>query len=147
MRKSFDNKWEELYTKTEGKHLNRYPYGQLVTHFFRNLKRLPNKNNPKILELGCGAGNNLLLPLNEGFETYGVDGSQSVINIAKKRLSNYNNLTLEVMDFTNLNFSDNYFDMIIDRQSICANKLESISKIFSEVRRVLKMGGIFEFYV
>lgn len=140
---SFDNKWEETYASTEGKHLNKYPYGQLVTYFFRNLKNLPDRNSPKILELGCGAGNNLPLILNEGFYGYGIDGSESAIEIAKKRLTEYQNCELRVMDFLNIEYQDNFFDMVIDRQSIYANKPKSIDKIFSQLVRILKKDGIF----
>ena len=59
---SFDNSWEtSIYSK--GKHINSYPYGELVSVFFNSLKYLKTgiktKEEMKILELGCGAGNNL----------------------------------------------------------------------------------------
>jgi len=139
---SFDNQWEKTYKNTNGKHLNKYPYGQLVTYFFRNLKNLPSKTEVRILELGCGVGNNLPLILNEGFYAYGIDGSESAISIAKNNFSNYSNLDLQVMDFTNIKYTDCFFDMIIDRQSIYANTPRNIEKIYNEVTRTLKKGGI-----
>jgi len=141
--RSFDISWEETYGSSNGKHLNKYPYGQLVTYFFRNKKYLQNGENSKILELGCGAGNNLPLFLNEGYDVYGIDGSKSAINIARERLKNYNNLNLDVMDFTNLKYEDNFFDMVIDRESIYANTPINIEKIYKEINRVLVSGGVF----
>ena len=140
---SFDSKWEDTYLNSSGKHLNKYPYGQLVTYFFRNLKNLPNKVTPNILELGCGTGNNLPLILNEGFNAYGIDGSKSAIEISKTKLTEYKNCTLEVMDLSKLNYENYFFDMIIDRQSIYANIPQNIELIFQEVSRVLKKDGIF----
>ncbi len=140
---SFDYKWEELYERSKGKHLNKYPYGQLVTYFFRNLKYLPSNKPIRVLEIGCGVGNNLPLILNEGFNAYGIDGSSSAIEIAKKTLQKYNRCELKVMDFSKIEYEENFFDMIIDRQAIYANKTDKISRIFLELNRVLKRDGVF----
>lgn len=141
---SFDNNWEQTYSDSNAKHINKYPYGQLATYFFRNLKNIKTSSpSLKILEVGCGVGNNLPLILNEGLTAYGVDGSPSAIEYAKNKFKDDSNCHLEVMDLASLNYEDNYFDMVIDRQSIYANKSEFILKIFHEVKRVLKPGGIF----
>ena len=141
---SFDKSWESTYSDSDGHHLNRYPYGQLVNLFFRYLKFLPDGcDNVKVLELGCGVGNNLVLFLNEGFSCYGVDGSETAIRIASERFGDRPNCHLEVMDFAHLNYDTNYFDLVVDRQSICANDSKSIRCIYGEVARVLKPGGLF----
>lgn len=140
---SFDSKWEYTYRNSDGNHLNRYPYGQLVTYFFRNLKHININKNTKILELGCGVGNNLPLILNEGIAGYGIDGSETVIEYAKERLKEYKNCELKVMDFLDIDYDDSFFDMVIDRQSIYANLPKNIKKIYSEVNRIMKKDGIF----
>jgi ubiquinone/menaquinone biosynthesis C-methylase UbiE len=142
--KSFDKQWDTIYGDSTDKHFNKYPYGQLVTYFFRNLKFIKNRgNDTKILELGCGTGNNLPLVLNEGFIAYGIDGSQKAIEIAQNRLKTYKNIHLDVMDFTELKYNDNFFDMIFDRQSIYANRIGDIEIIYKEISRLLKKDGIF----
>lgn len=142
---SFDSKWEETYADSSAKHLNKYPYGQLVTYFFRNLKNVKtgSSENLKILEVGCGVGNNLPLILNEGFIAYGIDGSPSAIDYAKNKFGKNPKCHLQVMDISSIAYEDHSFDMIIDRQSIYANRKQAIIKIFAEIKRVLKPGGIF----
>ncbi len=142
---SFDPLWETLYSSSDGKHLNKYPYGVLVSVFFQNLKHIKTESiKYNVLEVGCGVGNNLPVFLNEGFECYGIDGSPSVIEIAQKRLSNWNkSLHLDVGDLVNLPYSSNFFDIVVDRQAIYANTKENIGIIFDEVSRILKPGGIF----
>ena len=67
------NYWEsEVYSKH--KQLNRYPYGELVSVFFNSLKYLKT-GRLRILELGCGAGNNLWFFSELGHLVYGIDGS------------------------------------------------------------------------
>ena len=55
MTESFDTKWNELYS--DGKQLNEHPFTDLVS-FFHNA--FQGKNSTlQILEVGCGAANNL----------------------------------------------------------------------------------------
>lgn len=140
---SFDLNWERTYSLSEGKHLNKYPYGLLVTYFYRNLKRLPDSGKRRVLELGCGAGNNMPLFLNEGFTAYGIDGSPSAIQFASAALKQYERCHLSVMNLTKLKFEEGSFELVIDRQSVYANVYKDIQTIFGEVSRVLLPNGIF----
>lgn len=143
---SFDYKWEKnIYS--EGKHLNRYPYGELVSIFYNSLKYLDtginNKSNIKILELGCGAGNNLWFFSENGFDTYGIDGSNSACNIAKELCqSKKQKVNIQQAYFDNLPFEDNSMDIIIDRESTYCGTKENIKRWWKEASRVLKVGGI-----
>lgn len=142
---SFDESWEKLYSVSNSKHLNKYPYGVLVSVFFQNLKHIKTgSSNRRLLEVGCGVGNNLPVFLNEGFHCSGIDGSTTVLKIAAERLSDWkDNLSLDVGDIDHMPYAGNSFDMVIDRQAIYANTKENIFKIFEEVLRVLKPGGVF----
>jgi len=55
METSFDKKWNDVYNK--GTSLNEYPFTDLVSFFSNNFNEVTSKLN--ILEVGCGAGNNL----------------------------------------------------------------------------------------
>ncbi|MBU1659453.1 class I SAM-dependent methyltransferase [bacterium] len=144
---SFDESWEkQIYS--QNKHINRYPYGELVSIFFNSLKFLPQercgeKKEMKILELGCGSGNNLWFLSELGFDVYGVDASSSACAIAKKeceKRGTYPNI-LEA-SFDKLPFEENCFDIIIDRESTYCGTKESIKNSWSEANRVLKSKGV-----
>ena len=144
---SFDASWEEkIYAQK--KHINRYPYGELVSIFFNSLKFLPkerleNKKSIKILELGCGSGNNLWFFSELGFDVYGVDGSQSACSIAKELLLSKNlKANVQQCYFDKLPFDDESIDIIIDRESTYCGKLEDIKRWWREADRVLKKGGL-----
>lgn len=141
---SFDNAWEEqIYSNNL--HINRYPYGELVSAFFNSLKFLPktkleNKKEIKILELGCGSGNNLSFIHEAGFDAFGVDGSASACSIAKENI--HENIKIAHAYFDDLPFGDNSIDIVIDRESTYCGTLEDIKTWWSEANRVLKKGGI-----
>jgi len=141
MTKHFDGAWEENYRK--GNALNKYPYGELVSVFFNSLKYLttPAEN---ILEVGCGAGNNLWFMGELGFNVYGIDGSETVVKKAKKACQ-LRGVTADIRHgyFEDLPFEDETMDIVIDRESLYCGTKEAIGKSLQEVNRVLKTGGVF----
>ena len=143
---TFDENWEKsIYAQK--KHINRYPYGELVSVFFNSLKYLntdvKNREQTKVLELGCGAGNNLWFFAENGFDTYGIDGSSSACEIAKN-LCNTRGQKVNIQQayFDNLPFDDESIDIIIDRESTCCGTKENIKQWWKEASRVLKSGGV-----
>lgn len=140
---TLDPIWEEKYA--EG-HTVRYPYDSVVTFVFRNAPRGVERKNIRILEVGCGTGNNLWFAAREGFSVYGIDGSQSAIDFAKKTFEQ-EGLTGEfaVGDFTNLPFESDFFDLAIDRGALTCCGFSGAKKAISEIYRVLKKSGKFFF--
>lgn len=132
--------WEDLYS--EGKHLNKYPWDAIVTFIFRNYSKIAKKEEIKILEVGCGAGNNLWFAAREGFNVTGIDISESAINYAKNRfLEDGLNGEFFVSAITELPFESNTFDLIIDRAVItCLSNIEAKIAI-NEIKRTLKPNG------
>ena len=57
-----------------------------VIRFIANKYEKKDKKRLKILEVGCGTGANLSFFIEEGFNTYGIDGSKVAIKLAKKKL-------------------------------------------------------------
>jgi SAM-dependent methyltransferase len=88
------------------------PSEDLAAFFSTYLKnRLQNK---KVLDIGCGAGRNLLLAGKLGAELYGVDSSEDAIKEAQRFLTNeglYPNIKLG--DTTNIPYSSDSFDISI----------------------------------
>jgi ubiquinone/menaquinone biosynthesis C-methylase UbiE len=136
--------WEAIYE--EGRSLNRYPFDQVVSFLYRNYSRSKTRAETKILEIGCGAGNNLWFAAREGFTVTGVDSSPSAIEYAQKRF-NQDGLKgdLRVADFLNLPFDTGTFDFVIDRASLTCSTFESAQKTVAEIQRVLIPNGMFFF--
>lgn len=132
--------WNNIFSSREW---GKYPSESLIRFIARNFYS-SNRSNVKILEIGCGTGANIWYMSREGFDVYGVDFSESGIEIAKNRLVKENlKANLLISDVSNLNYDDNFFDAVIDCECIYANNFESSKKILLEINRVLKSGGFF----
>ena len=132
---AWDNTWEKIYQE---KDWGKYPPEELVRFMMRNYKG----KQAKVLDLGCGTGAATWFLSREGFNAYGIDGSETAIQKAKQRFQQ-ENLKGEfvVGDFIKLNYPDNFFDCIIDISSLQHNSLEDLKLILEEVHRVLKPEG------
>ncbi|MCB9991197.1 MAG: class I SAM-dependent methyltransferase [Rhodospirillales bacterium] len=140
---SFDPVWEDLYG---GGSAARAPYAFVASFIYRNAPKGVPRDQVRVLEIGCGAGNNLWFAAMEGFSVAGVDGSESAIAAAKARLAEHNlSGDLQAADFTDLPFEDGAFDLVVDRGALTCCGTEAMGKAIGEVRRVLKPGGAFLF--
>lgn len=127
--------WEKTYSGITSRNKNMYPNEDLVSFINRNFEK---KCNLKVLDLGCGWGNNLKFMSDYGLNVYGIEQSKTAYNYCKKKFRNVFN-----GNFSNLTkFNDNFFDIIIDRQSLQHNNRSEILKIIFEINRVLKPKGI-----
>ena len=129
--------WERNY---KNKRYNKYPFDSVVSFIFRNFNN-KKKDKIKILDLGCGGGNNSYFIAKEGFDLYAVDGSDESINITRNKLSFYDKNKIIKSYFQKLPFKRNFFDCVIDRQSLSCNKIKDIEKIVNEIYRILKSDG------
>lgn len=140
MRPQVDNAWEERVYR-QGRQINRWPYTTVVSGVMRALGKA-SRSQARILDLGCGTGNNLRFLAEEGFQAYGVDASQAAISIAEQQLGEWGlDAELQLADFTHLPFDDDCFDMVIDRAAIVHNEYAEILRTLDESRRVLKPGA------
>jgi SAM-dependent methyltransferase len=140
---NIDPVWEAKYS--EG-HAEQYPWDAIVSFVFRNAPRDRPRNLVSILEVGCGTGSNLWFAAREGFSVAGIDGSKSAIEFARRRFSQEGLVAdLRVADFTDLPFGDRTFDLVLDRGSLTCVGKSVLGKSVDEVRRVLKLGGLFYF--
>ena len=111
--------WENNYKSGR---FNKYPFDSIVSFIFKNYGYIDDKFSIKVLELGCGGGNNLIMLSDEGFDFYALDASLKSIDIVKKRLkNNFDSTKIRQGNFTNIPFEDNFFDAVIDRASIGCN--------------------------
>lgn len=137
--KSWDNTWDLVFQNQEW---GKYPPEELIRFIARNYYKINDKQNIKILDVGCGTGAATWFISREGFKSFGIDGSETAIKIAKERLKKENlNACFEVGDFIKLNYDDNYFDCVIDIVALQHNNINNLKKIIDEIYRVLKPGG------
>lgn len=95
----------------------------------------------KILELGCGAGNDSLFFAQQGHNMLATDFSDVVIDKNNSRHKD-NNLKFEVLDMSlPFKFEDNSFNVIYSRLSLHYFIDNITKKIFEELYRVLKPEG------
>lgn len=102
------------------------------------IKRFKNFTGEKILDIGCGYGFFTDYFRSIGADAFGIDGSEKMIEIAKKR---YPMTNFSVADITKpLNIESGKFDMVFSNQVFM--DIENIDFVFSECSRLLKTGGI-----
>jgi SAM-dependent methyltransferase len=134
--------WEDRYSREIV--LNRYPFNQIVSFILRNYGKC-DRSKTRILDYGCGGGNHSVFLLKEGFDVYGIDYSNSAIlhtlGIIRKDGFTPNEDNFICQDFLTLPFQDNFFDAVIDRQSLDQNPSSILQKLVNEIHRVIKPSG------
>src|SRR5687768_9211673 len=106
-------------------------------------KLLPNLKDKKILLLGCGTGEESLLLEEFGAGSMiGVDSSKESIKLATQ---SYPAHEFKVADMHNLPLEDGALDFVYS--SLTVHYSSEPSKVYEEVNRVLKPGGVFQFSV
>ncbi|NQX61918.1 class I SAM-dependent methyltransferase [Paenibacillus qinlingensis] len=138
---SWDPIWEKIYSS---QNWGKYPGEDLIRFIARNFYQVHNRQTVRVLELGCGPGANLWFIAREGFTVYGIDGSETAVELATKRLNNEcHGWQGEVItsDFKKLPYPDNFFHAVIDNESVCCNSYEDSKEIYKEASRVLIGNG------
>ena len=142
------NKREKIHKEREW---GRYPNEELVRFIGRNFFKYDRdkRKNIKILELGVGQGANVWFLLREGFDVYGIDISPTAIRKMQDRLIKegfklydfYDRF--KVSDIRNIPFKNCMFDIVIDVATTWYVSYSDHKKVYDEVHRVLKNGGLF----
>lgn len=102
------------------------------------------KKGDKVLEIGCADGFVVKTLVENGYDAYGFDVDKELIARADKKIKD-RVWVGKIED--GLPFDDESFDMVYSEEAIEFAKEQEIGKIFSEVYRVLKFDGIFNFSV
>ena len=141
---NYDSIWEQIYQ--QGCHILHYPYDFVVVFVNRHSPSDKPRDRIKILEIGCGTGNNLWFAAREGFSVTGIDASPSAIKYARQSFAQEGlSGNFQVGDFSQLPFTDNSFDLVFERGAIVCCGLSVGQQAVNEVRRVLHPGGRFLF--
>lgn len=96
----------------------------------------------KVLDIGCGTGEHLLLFMKKGCHITGVEVSTHMLNMAKQKLGNRGDFYLEKAE--DLPFPDNEFDIvsIISALEFMDNPQQAISEAIRVCRGRVFLGGM-----
>lgn len=113
----------------------------LQLEFLQTVKR--STNTGKALDIGCGQGRHTFMFAENGFEAYGIDFLGRPVEEAKERAAKEanGNVHFEVMDVLDLQFPDNFFDVILDWSVLDHIYPQDWDRYLQNVERVLKAGG------
>ena len=110
---------------------------RITKPFIEYLKQ--NINMPKILELGCGNGLNLVAFEKEGLEPFAIDISNKMIGISKKRTINTKYF---YGDFLEYDFKDLKFDGIFASAFIHLFSKKDAILVLEKIKNLLTNKGI-----
>ena len=137
------SQWNEIYRK-QGTGYKFYNILQPHKDLGKVIALFKKAGAKRVLDLGCGAGRNLIPLAENGFDAYGIDQASDGLKIAKRELSR-RNLKAKLAKgnvFTNLPYKDGFFDALISVQVMQHATPSRIKKGIAEMHRVLKPGGL-----
>lgn len=94
----------------------------------------------RLLDIGCGSGENCIYYANNGAKVIGIDQSKKLIEIAKKKVIK---AKFFAIDMERMNFPENDFDVITS--SLAVHYAKNLPRFFRSVSNILKKGGYFIF--
>lgn len=111
---------------------------QSLSFLLNSIEILPQES---VLDLACGTGElaKLILAKNPQQQITGIDLSKDMLEVAKKKLKAYPNISLYNTSAASLPIADKSFDIVV-----CANAFhffEFPQQVLAEIKRVLKPGG------
>ena len=131
------NHWEREYKKevnyVSKDNSNNWPWD--IKKHDKNLEDIITEYNItkcKVLEIGCGTGNDINYLCKKGFDVTGMDISKNAIDIAEKNNQQHKNVKFLVGDI-NEDLPKERYDLIYDRGCLHGNP-ELISDIFPKFK-------------
>ncbi|MCP4675782.1 MAG: class I SAM-dependent methyltransferase [Deltaproteobacteria bacterium] len=97
-----------------------------------------------LLDIGIGTGLSALPFKEAGLAVYGIDGSAEMLKICSAKM---NAIELELRDLSRdcLPYEDSFFNHVISTGVL--HLLGDLNRLFDDVSRILKTGGVFGFTV
>lgn len=129
--------WDKQYR--EKGYFIKYPDENLIRFMAKYFYNTPDRKKVKILDIGSGVGRNTIYLAKEGYSAFGLEATDSGIEVSKKRLELEGiNAGFKKGNSTKIPFPEEYFDTVVDIQAIPHNTYKEIKEILQEVKRVLK---------
>ena len=113
--------------------------GDWRQNLWQKVENKIDKKEMRLLEAGVGSGKNIKYYPDQ-IEIYAIDFSPKMIKEAEQKAKKYNKeIKLMEMDIQNLDFEDNYFDLIVTSCVFCS--VPDPIQGLKELKRVLKEDG------
>lgn len=125
----------EVYDEIASEY-NRRHYSHFWVNEFEFYKQTINGNT--VVDLGCGAGRDVAIFADNGFDCTGIDASEGMIEQARRRAPNSR---FEQRDFFNTGFEDSSFDGFWAAASFLHMPKSKLPFVLDESRRITKEGG------
>jgi SAM-dependent methyltransferase len=117
-----------------------YPAEMLVR--FHNMYLRRQIPRGRVLDYGCGSGNNMRLFIDHGYETHGVEVTDAVLPLVKRVVGSIKRVRIIPPDGSALPYRDGYFDVIVANGVLCYLASESrLRALCDELHRCLRPGG------
>lgn len=138
---AFDQRWEQIF---KSQAWGQYPSEDVVRFIASRFKNVADRTQIRALDVGCGGGAHTWFLAREGFDAFGIDGSESAIQQAMALLERDGlAANLKVGDFAQLDYPAEFFDVIIDSCAVQHNDFSNIQLIHRQIWNLLKPGGYF----
>lgn len=134
---SYENNFERIKSQIT------MPFSRHYTAMLKFKDNIKKKENPLILDVGCGIGDESIVLNSMGFNVLGIDASKKMITIAKYQNKKYDGSASFILaDVRSLPFHDNLFDGIWCSSFIHHIPPEHLVHILNKFKRILKDNGI-----
>ncbi|MGI9388812.1 MAG: class I SAM-dependent methyltransferase [Boseongicola sp.] len=132
-----DTGWETIYAR--GEQLNRYPFSEVVSFFFRNREERPD-NTPTALDVGCGSGIHSGFLADHGFQVLGIDASEAAI-VAARSTHRHASIQFSQTRFDDFDAGDRKFDIVVDRCSTTHSTVLITERFYERLQSWLNPGA------
>jgi SAM-dependent methyltransferase len=138
--------YRDMYSK--GMAFLQYPADWVIRFHNMYLKKVLPKG--RVLDFGCGAGNNSCFLIQKGYETFGVDVSRQALQLVRKNLKAKHlnqklirRFSVIMPGTTTLPFPDGHFDFVLSNQVLYyLPSRKVIQDTCREMARCLRPGGL-----
>ena len=128
----FKDYWDEVHKQYSSDKI-------IYDNYLDDYKDILNSCKTKVLDLGCGVGNNSLYLLKHGFKVVGVDYSDVALKIVSDKLKDVETILTDISN--PLPFEDKSFDLVIADLSLHYFNKETTKQIMKEIKRILTDNG------